>query len=799
MRNLSSHGRSSSRYVFKFIGTAALLILGTLILVLYVLPERYVLSSGFREGNLNLPDPTIPFEPAPPLRIAAIPDVMRGPEAGATPVGDSANVIPRGPAESFWERVLPLLEEGRNREAIPLFTDYLRRYPGDLGVRREYAVTLAAAGEGDQAISVLRDLLQSEDDDELHLLLARTLRDEGRVEEASFHYRTVVERRPADVELALEWARALSWIRDYDEARQILIDALERNPDAVVLRGELIRVLYYQDELQGARDLLNSLSDQEIRRLDLQQVQADVEGWLTSPEDTAAVAPPSLLEQALAAREADELERADSLFQAALAEEPGSMEAWTAYADYLQYERQDFERALDALRRVEELQRQQRGEGAVDSALQYRMAQLEIWTDRTGEARDRLERLLAALDQETRAGAEPTEPDSAAVSEPPAPAPTRADILALLGDLHRWDGERLAAVRRYHAALEADADHARAEEGLEALRSEVHRSLIRSEQPGMGAVASGFADTDEFRRYDVGGAWTGLHDAWVWSTTTGARWLEGIEPGGGLATREGLFAELGGARWWRWGTVRTGVELTLQNVRSNTVDVGIGASSRILGASGRRTDLGVAYEPAFTTTQTLQAVVARVWQSRLTLAHTEPLSERWTGALQGEAARLDHREVAGSDGNTRVQAALSASRPVSSVFSAGFAARALAYADAAPTVGTTLPGAPFRRLYWDPELSLSVGPFLQVERPLTAAWDLTARVNPGIAFIQERGRDSEVVSDLSARLGVRLDGVKYRTRIEIFYGQGRFSGYRSYGMDVSFSARGFFGPGFNGS
>ena len=84
--------RADARYLLTFVGTAGLLVSGTLVLVLYVLPERYVLSSGFVEGNLNLPDPTIPFEPVAPRLGAALPPA---------PAPDTTVV--RGPAEIFWE------------------------------------------------------------------------------------------------------------------------------------------------------------------------------------------------------------------------------------------------------------------------------------------------------------------------------------------------------------------------------------------------------------------------------------------------------------------------------------------------------------------------------------------------------------------------------------------------------------------------------------------------------------------------------------------------------------------------
>ncbi|MDX1494492.1 MAG: tetratricopeptide repeat protein, partial [Longimicrobiales bacterium] len=606
----SSRSRRSSSYVFKFVGTASLLVLGTLVLVLYVLPERYVLSSGFREGNLNLPNPRTPFEPAPPLRIAAIPGipVQRGDAPAAVPGAPGAQDPgpTQGPAELFWERVLPLLEAGRYRQAIPLFTDYLNRHPGDIGVRREYAITLAAAGYPDRAVPILRELLQYEDDDELHFLLARTLRDAGRVPEASRHYEILRDRRPGDGPLALEWSQALSWSGDYASAGEVVARALEASPQSLALRAEQVRIVYLSGRLVEADGLLASFSQDELERAGLVELRDRIRRELTPPPDTTTPPPPpTLLEQALQAREADDLDAAEALFLAALEAEPDDVDAWRAYADFLQYERDDFQGALEALREVE------RRTDGVDPALQYRMAQLEIWTDQPDAARTRLEALLASLEAGSP-GAPGRQPGQiapgAATPGASGPLPARADVLSLLGDLHRWNGQRLPAVRRYQAALAEDSGHEGAADGLDILRAEVDRFLIESEDPGIGAVASTFADTDDFRRYQAGGAWAGLHDAWVWSTLSGGRWVEGYEPGGGLADRQGLFAELEGGRWWRWGTVRTALHLGVQNVRSNsTPDVGVGASLRLMGASGSRTDLRFDHEPAHAVTNTLQS------------------------------------------------------------------------------------------------------------------------------------------------------------------------------------------------
>ena len=117
----------------------------------------------------------------------------------------------------------------------------------------------------------------------------------------------------------------------------------------------------------------------------------------------------------------------------------------------------------------------------------------------------------------------------------------------------------------------------------------------------------------------------------------------------------------------------------------------------------------------------------------------------------------------------------------------GLATRALRYMEASPQLGVG-------SLYWDPNSSVSLGPYAQYDRPLGTWWTVSARVNPGVAWLDERRIDGgELVPDLSANLGLRREGTRYLTRIDFFYGQGRFTGYRSFGVNLGFSARGWFG------
>ena len=144
----------------------------------------------------------------------------------------------------------------------------------------------------------------------------------------------------------------------------------------------------------------------------------------------------------------------------------------------------------------------------------------------------------------------------------------------------------------------------------------------------------------------------------------------------------------------------------------------------------------------------------------------------------------------------RLQLAGSVGRSVSTTLTAGVSSRFLRFTRPAPRIAPSASaGAAALRLYWDPSASISVGPYLQMIQPLGARWSLTGRARPGVAYLRERDRAAEFVPDLSARLGFLFESEGYRGRIEAFFGQGRFSAYRSYGIDVSLGARGLLGSG----
>lgn len=743
-----------SRYLLRFGITAFILISGTLVLVLYVLPERYVLSSGFRESGSTFPTPSTPFVPVPAVRMAArtLPEPPPPPQVPPE--------IQPGPAEEFWSEVGPILDDQRYDEVIPVFQDYLGRYPGDRDVRREYVNTLLAAGRSLDAIPEMRRLLTEEDDFLGRLLLARTLRDLGRTEDAGEEYAILLESHPDDVPLWIEWSQSRSWVEQYDAAASILERALTLHPDSVPLKVELARVEYARNGLDRGAALLTGIPDDQLEAADGLTLRNDILAALAVPE----VEPeqPTLLELAVRAREDDDFDRAGDLFQQALRESPDDPEIWLAYANFLHYELGDLDGAHEALVQVERLT-------PPDAAQQLRLAQLEIWSQRNDEARARLMALLPTVE-----------------SDPPA----SAEAHAMLGDLDRWSGDRVAAARHYRLALDADPANLRAHDGFNSLTDEVARQEVEVEEPGAGARSYAMGDTDDYSRLDLGGEWVNVDDDWVWGGDAGNRWLDGRQIDGLPAeVQQGLFVDVQAGRWWRWATVRTGARFGAERVRDQW-DFTVGASLRHRGAGGAQTEVTVEHGPAYPVTATLQSAMVGVVQDHVAMSHARPLSERWTLSALAEAAwlrtDLDTIANASHESTARLQSTVSLGRAMSQTLTLGLTARAMGYTSSGPVVTDSVT----HRLFWDPRLALSAGPFVRVGHDLSEQWKVTGSLAPGVAFLDERGRTGwDVVPHLSAEAGLRREGERFWTALDLFFYQGQFDGYRMYGARFSVSAR----------
>ena len=68
-------------------------------------------------------------------------------------------------------------------------------------------------------------------------------------------------------------------------------------------------------------------------------------------------------------------------------------------------------------------------------------------------------------------------------------------------------------------------------------------------------------------------------------------------------------------------------------------------------------------------------------------------------------------------------------------------------------------------------------------------WGLRARLEPSLAWIDERERPGfDLVPHISAEAGFTHTGSRFQTGLDVFYYQGRFDGYRAYGLRMTFSA-----------
>lgn len=756
--------RNKGRYPLAFGVAAVLLVSVTLILVLVVLPRRYVLDSGFQESGISFPTSSPPVDPSAVIQRPA-PAIRRPtrPVAG----GLESEPAPKGPAELFWEEILPLLRAEAYGEALPVFRDYLSAYPDDRDVRREYLAALLAAGEEEAAVDVLVDMLATQDDPEVRLLLARVLRDQGRMAAASSHYALLQGTAVDGTPVALEWGQALAWQELYGDAVEVLRNALGKDPRSASLRVELARTLYAAGGLDEAAALLEEVPADSLIGLDAVRLRDDVRAALVTPEPPFEPEP-TLLESAMRARVAGDRAAADSLFRRAVSDAPEDAEAWARYADFLQYDEVDPAGAYRALLEVERLQ-------ASDRSLQFRLAQLEIWTNRTPSAETRLAGLAAAMAPGDSFPVDPRDPERGSV--------TRPDVLGLLGDVRRWQGRRLDAATTYRLAEEEDPGHAGAAEGLATLDAEVAAEIERFEAPRAGGAGSALFDSDDFRRVDAGAEWIGVRGLWSWSARGGNRWFEGYDELGGRASDAGPFAELSGARWWRLGTVRTGVTLGVESVRPGREDLTLGGSLRVLRSGGAIIEAEVERGPGHEMASTLQSIFLEAVHDHLRVAVQAPVAEAWTVWTEFQLGRFDPGAVIGVDPVERVQGAFALGRRTSTALTLGLAGRALGYSGSVPDVGG-------RPLLWDPELVFSAGPYAQWTSRIGAAWEFDGRLAPGVALIDEgdaAGR--QTVPHFSAEGGVRYRGRRFWTALDLFYFQGKFDGYRSWGARLSLSVR----------
>lgn len=750
--------RKPARYALGFAATAIILVGLTLVLVLVVFPRRFVLDSGLRESGLSFPATTAPFAPPPQVSRPAV----------AKPV--MATQPRPGPAQRLWNEVLPLLRAGRYEQALPLLASYLHDHPTDRDVRRERAITLDRAGRWSLAEAAYAGLLREHDDPDVRILYARALRDHGRLDQAEEQYRILRSQRPDDVGLALESAEALAWGRRYSAAAEILSATLSAHPDESRVRVELARIDYWAGHLHEADRLLSTLPPDALAAAGGEQLHRDVVAALTPPNRPKPE--PSLAELADQALVRGEYRTAADLYRRALEATPGDTVIQRRYADVLQYRLDDLEGAREALLRLQPAR-------ADDPILDFRIAQLEAWTGQSQEATRRLQRLLLA-----QAGAD--------TAGPHLDSHRRAQARALLGDLYRWDGLRRLSAATYERALADDPSNEDARHGLETLHTDVRRQVKDEERPRVGTDVYSYNDSDDFTRLDLGLEGVVLDGTWVMGARAGSRLLHGSGLNGPTATERGLFADIELGRWWRLATVRTAIRVGMERVDPRGTDATLDVSLRFANPRSFQTNVLFHHGPAYPLTVTRSSLLAGVDLNRLTVTATRGLSGPWSLTLSGDAARLGAPDAAAwptGRASLRLEGDVSVGRALSDALTVGGTGSALTYTDSASVSNG-------RRLFWDPKAVLALGLYAQWTQPVGERWGLNGRFAPGLAFIDERTRVGfDRVLHISAEGGVTYRAQGMSTKLDLFYGQGRFNGYRDYGARVAVSATGLGGGG----
>jgi hypothetical protein len=160
------------------------------------------------------------------------------------------------------------------------------------------------------------------------------------------------------------------------------------------------------------------------------------------------------------------------------------------------------------------------------------------------------------------------------------------------------------------------------------------------------------------------------------------------------------------------------------------------------------------------------------------------LGRRWSLSLSADAARLrsERDDGVGEEESVRLEAGASLGRSLSDELVLGVNGRAVRYSEASPLVDDL-------RLFWDPRAVLSLGIFGQWNHDLSERWTLSARANPNFALIHERTSSGfQAIPHFLAEAGLSHQNNRFRTSVDAFFYQGRFDGYRAYGLRISLSA-----------
>lgn len=167
--------------------------------------------------------------------------------------------------ESFLLLRAGILEAlGRPREAEPVYTQVITRYPDSY----EAAVLLASLytkrGANDLALDVLKKLVQRAPKEPIgHYYLGRFYEAEGKLAEAESSYERSASLTPDNTPLQIDLVRIAIKNRKFERARELCSAILERDPNNVTARRVLGQLLIGENKLDEALAHLQVLESVE--------------------------------------------------------------------------------------------------------------------------------------------------------------------------------------------------------------------------------------------------------------------------------------------------------------------------------------------------------------------------------------------------------------------------------------------------------------------------------------------------------------------------------------------------------
>jgi len=689
------------------------------------LPQRFLLELDFAESGFAYPvvQPPLPEPPPPPVYAPRRP-------------------IARGPAERFWAEYVPLAEVGKDSAAVRLLTEYLERYPNDLGVMLEYGRTLWRLGELDAAILAYRRAIGLGANGQAQLELARLLVGARRWNDALAVYANLVRSNPNDLDLLREYAETATWAQRYDLAIELYAELVERSPDDAGLRLQYARLLYWAGQPERAAELLDGLPA-GYASASVDSLRAAIAIALPPPPLTEEMM--STLERARTLMLAGSIDSALVLYRIHMAEKPVTDSLLIEMADVFEYRAYKPDSAMVYLRTY-------LARNPDDQDVRLRLGRLLAWDGQYPEA----ERTgLTIVDAE----------------------PENAEAWVLLGDIYRWTDDRKAAKAAYKRALEIDPQVVGASEGLAAIDAQVDLLLSQQGTIGPGGWFDYFADNDDFRLARFRGEWTGGSPRTRWGGEVALERLEGFSPTAQHTDMMAVDVRAEGEHWFMDGglNARAWVGAWIPDTTSTQPLFGLALAAPDWGGSAYRFEYR--HGPAYRETNTMEAAVADLRSDVFRLEFYRPIAARWTTSASAGFAVFSGV----GDPNQRLDASLSFMYRLTDAWVIGYETRGLGFADPAPNFGL--------RLYWDPEWYwLNAAVVNWAAQP--GMWELAAQATLGAAWMRERDLDPTV----EAQFGIVFDAVRrfgaWGVGGRAVYSQTRADGYRAFRLELE-ANRGF--------